>query len=140
MTCRDPVALVVAAFADLITSCQSTHAWRSMRSFVTSVPRPGLRSNPDPVRFCAQYASSARHLFIRFDSLRSAITNIPQLYSINGRRLMQSFPFSTAAATAFTTTANNTLSNPPLTTTPCGRWTCSQRGGEGALPRVLRSF
>jgi hypothetical protein len=35
------------AFANPITSCQSTHAWRSMRSFVTSCP--GLRSNPDPV-------------------------------------------------------------------------------------------
>jgi hypothetical protein len=38
----------------------TTHVRRAMRSFVTSVSGP--RSSPDPVRFCAQCASSARHV------------------------------------------------------------------------------
>jgi hypothetical protein len=107
-----------------------------MRSFVASVP--GVRSNPDPVRVCAQCASSARHLFIPFDSLRSACGQCtPALPycrpTFDLVRLMQSFPLRAAAPTAFTTTNNSTSPShrQPSTTTPCGRWMCSQRAAKG---------
>ena len=51
---------------------QSTHVRRAMRSFVTSVS--GSRSSPDPVRFCAQYASSTRHVSDSATFLRSTIS------------------------------------------------------------------
>jgi hypothetical protein len=111
-------------------------ARRSMRSFVTSIP--GLRSNPGPVRFCAQCAPSARHLFIPFVSLRSAI-NALKLCPITGQRLMQSFPLRTAAATAFTTTANNTPSirHQPRPHVVDGRALSARRKGPSSGPAKL---
>jgi hypothetical protein len=81
----------------------ATPVRRAMRSFVTSTSVPGPRSSPDPVRFCAQYPSSARHVS---DSAIFAIQDLPDFYPITGRRLVQSFPLSTAAATAISSIAN----------------------------------
>jgi hypothetical protein len=59
-----------------------------MHNSVTSVSGP--RSSPDPVRFCAQYASSARHA--RSDSSTFCDPRSLRLrYPTTGRRLMQSF-------------------------------------------------
>jgi hypothetical protein len=70
---------------DLLTSCNLLiYGAPYAGSFVTSVSGP--RSSPDPVRFCAQYASSTRLVSDSLsDLLRSKISQ-PPIGSQMGRR------------------------------------------------------
>jgi hypothetical protein len=63
-----------------------------------------------------------------------AIHDLSDYYPITGRRLMQSFPLSTVAATAISSIANPrrhpAVNHDPA---PCGRWTCSQHAAKGLI-------
>ena len=109
-----------------------------MRSFVTSVS--GLRPSSDPVRFCAWCASrflcaSRIAASIQRRPLRSraspAFTLSPRPAC---RRLMKSFRLATPLPPPRPPRSPIHVANPPLTTTSCGRWTCSQHAAKGPIP------
>ena len=107
---------------------QSTHVRRAMRSFVTSVS--GSRSSPDPVRLCAQYASSTHHVSDSATFLRSTISptftpspadvrcKISAYHRCRHRDLLD---------------RQSTSSSRRQPRPPCGRWTCSQHAAKGLI-------
>jgi hypothetical protein len=109
---------------------QSTHVRRALRSFVTSVSGP--RSSPDPVRFCAWCASSARH---RSDSATFCVQDLSDFYPITGRRLMQNFPLSTLPPPRSPRSPIHVVI-PPSTTTPLRSLDVLSARGERVHPRV----
>ena len=112
---------------------QSTHVRRAMRSFVPSVSGP--RSSPDPVRFCAQYASSTRHVSdsVTFCDPRS-LRLLPHHRPTSDAFLL----LSTAATTAISSIANPRR-HPAVNHDPLRSLDVLSARGERAHPRVLRS-
>ena len=119
---------VAASQAQSTHFVQSTHVRRAMRSFVTSVS--GSRSSPDPVRLCAQYASSTHHVSDSATFLRSTISptftpspadvrcKISAYHRCRHRDLLD---------------RQSTSSSRRQPRPPCGRWTCSQHAAKGLI-------
>jgi hypothetical protein len=85
---------------------------------------------PSPVRFLCQPLRATSAIQRPF-----AIQDLSDFYPITGRRLMQSFPLSTVAATAISSIANPRR-HPVSRRQPrplCGRWTCSHRAVKGLI-------
>jgi hypothetical protein len=103
-----------------------------MRSFVTSVSGP--RSSPDPIRFCAQCASSARR---RSDSSTicdpRSLRLLPHHRPASDAKLL----ISTVAATAISSIANPRR-HPAVNHDPLRSLDVLSARGERAHPRVLR--
>ena len=99
---------------------QSTHVRRAMRSFVTSVS--GSRSSPDPVRFCAQYASSTRHVSDSATFLRSTISPTFTPSPADVRCKISAYHRCRHRDLLDRQSTSSTRRQPRP---PCGRWTCS---------------
>jgi hypothetical protein len=113
------------------SQCRSLNKWRAMRSFVTSVP--GSRSSPGPVSRSGPVPSALPLRATSPIQRPFAIHDLSGFYPITGRRLMQSFPLSTAGRHRDLLDRQSTSSSRRQPRPPCGRWTCSQRAAKGLI-------